>query len=130
MPTDADLATLKRRRAWWIAAARRADPRRPVLSTVALAVGLKENSASTVSDWENNLGGGPSIEQLHLLAAFYNLPVKVFTEPEATDQEFLDGFRALADAAIELAHEDLARAAEDAGPYDSPPGPSPRRRTA
>lgn len=108
MPTDDEIALQQRRRAWWIASVRRADPRKPKLTAVAKAVGLAENSASTISDWENNIGGGPSVVQLHKLAAFYGVPVSMFMEPEPTEQEYLDQVRALALDAVELEQEDSA----------------------
>jgi transcriptional regulator with XRE-family HTH domain len=130
MPTDAELAAQRRRRAWWIAAARRADPRKPTLIDVALAIGFKAKSASTVSDWENNIGGGPSIEQLHRLAAFYGVPVKTFMEPDPTDQDALDQLRELAIAAVELEQADW-EAGEGAAPTDGDePGALPRTRSA
>lgn len=128
MPTDEELAAQRRRRAWWIASARRADPREPTLADVARAVGLKANSASTVSDWERNIGGGPSVEQLHRLAAYYGLAVSVFMEPDPTEQEYLDQARALASAAVGLEHADSARAAAR-GPFaaDASAGQRDRR---
>lgn len=130
MPTQEEILATRRRRAWWIASARRADPRKPKLEAVATAVGLSANSASTVSDWENNLGGGPSMVQLELLAAFYGLPLKVFTEPAPTEQETLDGLRWLARAAIDLAHEDLEAEQSGAHGGEAQRGESPHTRSA
>lgn len=130
MPTSEEILKTKRRRAWWIASARRSDPRKPKLEAVARAVGLKPNSASTISDWENNIGGGPSMAQLELLAGYYGLPLSVFTEPEETEQERLDRLRWLARDAIDLAREDLA-AEEQLRPEDEArTGESPGRRSA
>lgn len=109
MPTDAEQQARRRRRAWWIASARRADPRKPKLVDVAVAVGLAANSASTVSDWENNVSE-PSLRQLERLAAYYGLPLSTFTDPAETEQDRLDDLRALAIAAVELALEDSASA--------------------
>jgi transcriptional regulator with XRE-family HTH domain len=130
MPSEEELAAQRRRRAWWIASARRADPRKPKLVEVAEAVGLKANSASTVSDWENNIGGGPSVAQLHRLAAFYGLAVAVFMEPAPTEQEHLDQLRALASDAVDLEQLD-SETAESPGPASGvAPAVPPRRRTA
>lgn len=128
MPTDDEIALRRRRRAWWIASARRADPRQPVLEEVALAVGLKAKSASTISDWEKGIGGGPSLAQLERLAAFYGLPLATFTEPQPTEQERLDALRELALAAIDLEQQDSAAAAAgDPGAGAAPPSPLHRR---
>jgi transcriptional regulator with XRE-family HTH domain len=127
MPTDEEIALRRRRRAWWIASARRADPRQPTLEEVALAVKLKAKSASTISDWEKGIGGGPSLVQLERLAAFYGLPVSTFTEPQPTEQEFLEGLRELALAAIELEQQD-ATAEAAAGPPAAGAPPAPLRR--
>lgn len=130
MPTDEELAAQRRRRAWWIASARRADPRQPTLVDVALAVGLKPKSASTVSDWENNIGGGPSIGQLHKLAAFYGLPVSIFMEPDPTEQEYLDQARALATDAVALEQADSEVGEAPAPSVDVAPTAPLRRRSA
>lgn len=130
MPTEEELAQQRRRRSWWIAAARRADPRRPTLAAVARAVGLKPNSASTVSDWENDIGGGPSVEQLHRLAAFYGIPVAVFMEPEPTEQEHLDRLRMLASDALELERGDWEEGEAQGPSAGGGPNVQPRRRSA
>jgi transcriptional regulator with XRE-family HTH domain len=130
MPTDEELAIQRRRRAWWIASARRADPREPTLADVALAVGLKANSASTVSDWERNIGGGPSVAQLHRLAAYYGLAVSVFMEPDPTEQDYLDQARALASDAVAAEQSDSEEAAASS-PFDEDgPDERPHRRSA
>lgn len=130
MPTDDEIEQRRRRRAWWIASARRADPRQPKLEAVALAVGLKATSASTVSDWENNIGGGPSITQMERLAAFYGLPVRTFTEPEPTDQEVLDRLRELAIAAVDLEQQDWQAEQDQGQDGDDAPDATPGRRSA
>jgi transcriptional regulator with XRE-family HTH domain len=127
MPTEDEMEGRKRRRAWWIASARRADPRHPKLADVAIAVGLKANSASTISDWENNQGGGPSLAQLERLAAFYALPVSLFTEPQPTEEEHLSRLRDLALAAVALESEDWQ--VELAGARAAPIEPAARPRT-
>jgi transcriptional regulator with XRE-family HTH domain len=127
MPTDEQIALRRRRRAWWLASARRADPRQPTLEEVAIAVKLKAKSASTVSDWEKGIGGGPSLVQLERLAAFYGLPISTFTEPPPTEQDFLDGLRELALAAIELERQD-SEAGEGAAPSAEGGRPAPLRR--
>lgn len=130
MPTDDEIDVLRRRRAWWIAAARRADPRQPTLAAVATAVGLKVKSASTVSDWENAIGGGPSMSQLERLAAYYRLPLSTFTEPRPTEQEVLDSLRDLSRAAVELGTEDSADEREPGLAAGDTRDESPRRRSA
>jgi transcriptional regulator with XRE-family HTH domain len=126
MPTDADLAQIRARRAYWLRAARANDPRRPTLAAAAKVAGLKEGSGSVVSLWERNATPeGPKDSQLRRLAAFYGLPFSLFSEPPETDEERLARMRQLALAAVELEQQDWDsgeaghRDAED-GPGDSP----------
>lgn len=132
MPTDVDLARFRARQAWWLKVAREADPRKPTLSDVAQAAGLKEGSGSVASLWENNLSvSGPKQEQLYRLAAFYGLPVTLFSDPPETDEEHLATLRQLALAAIEIANEDLEQeAAVPTPPAADAPGPPRRKRSA
>jgi len=128
MPTDEQIALRRRRRAWWIASARRADPRQPTLEEVAVAVKLAATSASTISDWEKGIGGGPSVAQLERLAAYYGLPLSTFTEPKQTEQEILDRLRGLALVAIDLERADSEAAGEaDPPTVDAPVAPLHRR---
>lgn len=129
MPTPDEQARRAQRRAWLLFCARRTDSRKPKLEDVAVAVGLKAKSASTVSDWEWGISE-PKTAQLELLAAYYGIPFRVLSDPPdaTTDEERLAGWRAeLARAAIGLAHEDLA-AEEAGGPVAGVPPAVPRRK--
>ena len=94
MPTEEELATRRRRRAWWLRVARRGMNQ----SGVAKALGLSENSGSTIGDWEREISE-PSVRQLELLAALYGVPVTLFVDPPMTDDERLDEIVRLAGAA-------------------------------
>lgn len=123
---------IRARQAWWLKMCRETDPRKPTLGQVAVAAGISDGSGSVVSLWENNKGVNlPKYEQLVRLAAFYGVPLTVFTEPDETDQERLAHFRRLALGAIAAALEDSAGEALDQSPgADGPPGSSRRRRSA
>lgn len=132
MPTDHELAVTKARQAWMLRVARMTDPREPTLAQVAVAAGLKATSGSVVSLWENNRtkGDGPKQSQLRRLAAYYGLPLNVFTEPDETDEERLSKLRRLAIAAVELEQADADQEEEaDPGDGDERGGP-PRRPQA
>lgn len=103
MPTEPDLALAKARTAWWLRVCRMLDSREPTLAEIAKAAGLKEGSGSVVSLWENNrTATGPKLAQLRRLAAFYNVPLTLFTEPPETDEERLAQMRRLALGAVDL----------------------------
>lgn len=132
MPTDHELAVTKARQAWMLRVARLTDPREPTLAEIAVAAGLGEGSGSVVSLWERNRtkGDGPKQSQLRRLAAFYGLPLNVFTEPEPTDEERLAGLRRLAIAAVELEQADWDREGEQPQDGEDGPGGPPHRPQA
>jgi transcriptional regulator with XRE-family HTH domain len=132
MPTPEEMAERRARQAWWLRVVRMTDPRKPTLSQVAVAAGLKPGSGSVVSLWErDDSKEGPKQSQLVRLAAYYEVPLALFTEPRETDEEYVSRLRRLAVAAIDLAHED--RAAErggapvDGGGHDERRGRRPPR---
>jgi transcriptional regulator with XRE-family HTH domain len=72
-------------------------------------LGLSKNSKSTISDYENGVTV-PAIKALRRLAAWYQVPLEVFTNPEPTVEERLD---AIVREAGALQHADWER--EQAG---------------
>lgn len=84
MPTDEQIEARRRRRAWWLRVARAGMNQ----TGVAKALGLSENSGSTIGDWER-LVSDPSLRQLEQLAALYGVPVSLFVNPPKTDEERL-----------------------------------------
>lgn len=89
-------------------------------------IGLSKSSKSTISDWENG-ARPPSLSHLRRLAAYYAVPLEVFTDPQPTPEERLDEIVRLAGDAERLDWErvgELPRAAEDEPPYE------PGRRSA
>jgi transcriptional regulator with XRE-family HTH domain len=71
-------------------------------------LGLSKNSKSTISDYENGVTV-PAIRALRRLAAWYEVPLEVFTNPDPTTEERLD---AIVRAATELEREDWEREQE------------------
>jgi transcriptional regulator with XRE-family HTH domain len=132
MPTDHEYKVRKARQAWMLRVARLTDPREPKLADVAEAAGLGRGSGSVVSLWEHNATkDGPKQSQLFRLAAYYGLPLSVFTEPDhETDEERLATKRRLAIGAVELEQDDWDQG--DREPPDDEDGPAapPRRPQA
>lgn len=127
MPSDYDLALGRHRQAYWLRLARQYDPRKPTLQEVAKAAGLSANSGSVVSLWENDrTPEGPKPSRLRRVAAFYGLPVALFSDPPETDEERLATLRRLAIGAVDLEQQDWDAGQEggrDAGGgHDEPPG--------
>lgn len=106
--------------------ARMTDPREPTLADVAIAAGLGAGSGSVVSLWERNrTPEGPKQSQLRRLAAFYGLPLGVFTEPPETDEERLARLRRLAIAAVELEQDDWDQGGRAVPPDEAAPDGPP-----
>jgi transcriptional regulator with XRE-family HTH domain len=113
MPTEPDLARARARTAYWLRTCRELDERKPTLAQVAEAAGLKATSGSVVSQWENNRSvNPPKLQQLRLLAAFYGVPLTLFTEPPETDEERMARYRQLALGAVDLERRDWEQARE------------------
>lgn len=127
MPTANDTAKRRARTAWWLRACRLSDPRRPKLAAVGDAAGLGEGSGSVVSLWERNLAkNGPRLDQLERLAAFYGVPLSLFTDPPETDEERLSRLRQLSLAALDDEQRDWesgegAEDPDDEAGLDEPP---------
>lgn len=129
MPTDHELSAERHRQAYWLRLARLYDPRRPTLADVAKAAGLADKSGGMVSRWENDrTPEGPKQSRLKRVAAFYGLPVALFSEPPETDEDRLARMRRLAIGAIELEQQDWdAEQGDDPDDGDEPDGPRDRR---
>ena len=132
MPTKQELAVRRARQAWWLRVCRETDPRKPKLDEIAEAAGLKPGSGSVVSLWERNRTiSGPKLEQLVRLAAYYGVPLSLFTEPPETDEERVATYRQLALGAIAIAEQDSeAEAGEPDRDGDDQPDGKRRRRSA
>lgn len=108
--TEDELATIRRRRGYWLKLARlRANLDQ---NSVAAELGLTgTKSGTSVMAWEKGRRS-PKMEQLEKLARLYGVPLSTFTEPRPTDEEWLDE---LATGAGVLEREDR-EAGEGAGP--------------
>lgn len=89
-------------------------------------VGLSAKSKSTISDYENGVTL-PSLATLRRLAAWYDVPLEVFTHPEPTPEERLDE---LARGAAIVAREDLAKATEERPADEGAPADGRGKRPA
>lgn len=120
-PTEEELKRRQRRTAWWLGVTRRLRARNQ--DDVAVYLGLK--AGSSVGDFERGVTA-PSLKQLAMLAALYEVPLSLFTEPPMTDEERVLELSTGA-AALERedwdAEQDPGRAA-DGGP------PGGRRRAS
>lgn len=102
-----------RRRGYWLKLAREhagEDGGEMNQSVAAAALGLSENSGSTISNWEHGKGRGPTAVQLLALARLYKVPPSWFLDPPPTDEERLLG---------------LSGGATDAGLQDEDPEADP-----
>lgn len=121
MPDDDDAYAL--RLGFWLRMARERAGKSQ--AGAATAIGLSPKSKSSVSDWEN--GRVPALSVLRRLAAYYEVPLEVFTHPDPTPDERLDELVRLAGA--------RERADWEAGEGRDPetgdgPADAPRRRSA
>jgi transcriptional regulator with XRE-family HTH domain len=122
--TDEEIEAEKRRRGYWLRLARRhAAPDGGVMNQaeVAEAIGLSPNSGSTISNWEQGIGDGPSAQQLLQLARLYRRDSRWFLDPPPTDEERL---LRLANDSADAGLQDEEQAEEpapeaDEGPDDS-----------
>jgi len=106
-----DDAEFYRRQGFWLKVARERAGKSQ--QGAAEYLGLSKNSKSSVSDYETGVTPA-SQSTLRRLARWYGVPVRVFTEPEATAFERLDELAADATA---QGLEDLD-AAEEGGRGD------------
>jgi len=122
MPDD-DEAYAKRVGFWLRMARERAGKSQ---AGAAEHLGFSSKSKSTISDYENGVTL-PSLKVLRRLAAWYEVPLTVFTQPEPTIEERLDEIVQLASAAEQ---RDWAQAGERGPAVDDEPGAEPGRRSA
>ena len=124
-----ELATLRRRRGYWLRLAR--EQANMDQNSVAQQLGMSAKSGTSVLAWEKG-GRSPSADQLHQLARIYGVPVSLFTEPEATDEERLARMTALATGALEAEAADWESAPEGERGQgaDDEPGGQPGRQSA
>jgi transcriptional regulator with XRE-family HTH domain len=126
--SEEEIEAEKRRRGYWLRLARsHAGEKGGVMNqaVAANALGLSENSGSTISNWEHGRGEGPSAQQLLQLARLYKVPASWFFEPRPTDEEALLALSAGA-AAAALEDEEGPEEAPDPE-VDEPPDESPGR---
>lgn len=121
LPTEDELARRTRRIAWWLHVARRVRGR--TQEDVATYLSLK--AGTSVGDFERGTTT-PSLKQLALLAALYEVPLALFTDPPMSDEErLLDS----ATGAATLESEDWAvEQGKGRGVGGGPPGA--RRRAS
>lgn len=87
MATD-DTAIYRRRRGHWLRVARQAKGL--TLKEVAKEMDYSLRSSSTIKLWEDGKRD-PSDVQLRRVAGVLGVPVEVFTDPDETDEERLQG---------------------------------------
>jgi transcriptional regulator with XRE-family HTH domain len=123
MPDDD--ATYNRRLGFWLRMARERAGKSQ--AGAAEFIGLSASSKSTVSDWENG-ARPPKLNQLRRLAAHYEVPLELFTDPEPTPEERIDSIVRLA---TDAERRDWATSGEASGPeVDDAPGAGPGRLSA
>jgi transcriptional regulator with XRE-family HTH domain len=122
--TEDELATVRRRRGYWLRLAReRANMDQ---NSVARELGMSPKSGTSVLAWEKGVRS-PTMDQLDQLARIYGVPVSTFSEPRPTDEEWLAG---LALGAVGLALTDLEEGAARSHDDGEPPAAQPRRQSA
>jgi len=122
MPND-DAAYAKRV-GFWLRMARERSGKSQ--KGAALKLGFSENSKSTISDYENGVTM-PSLKVLRRLAAWYEVPLGVFTHPDPTTDERLDE---LVLAAGALEREDWEREQARRPGVEGERGDAPDRQSA
>lgn len=119
-----DEQLFQKRQGWWLRIARERAGKSQ--AGAAEFLGLSVNSKSSISDYES---GVTPIPQLYLrrLARWYNVPVRMFTEPQPTAEEVLD--QAVADAS-EQERLDWEAGEEELPKAEGARAGARRRRTA
>lgn len=122
--TGDELATIRRRRGYWLRLAReRAEMDQ---NSVAHELGMSAKSGTSVLAWEKGTRS-PLMDQLDKLARIYSVPVSTFSEPRPTDEEWLDQ---LVRDVGELEREDWEAGERRRRPAAGDTGVEPRKRTA
>lgn len=115
-----DDSTYNRRLGFWLRMARERAGKSQ--AGAAEVIGLAPSSKSTISDWENGTRP-PKLNQLRRLAAFYGVPLELFTDPQPTPEERIDEIVRLAgDAERREWLEGLGQAPEADVEPDAAPG--------
>lgn len=84
LPTDEELSRRQRRQSWWLLVARLSSGRTQQDAATALGV-----VSSSYGDFERGVTA-PSLRQLAILAALFDVPVSLFADPPFTDEERLE----------------------------------------
>jgi transcriptional regulator with XRE-family HTH domain len=122
MPDDD--ATYNRRLGFWLRMARERAGKSQ--AGAAEFIGLSASSKSTVSDWENG-ARPPKLNQLRRLAAYYEVPLELFTDPEPTPEERIDSIVRLA---TDAERRDWASGLDRGQETDDGPDAGPGRLSA
>lgn len=85
LPTEDDHLLHQRRQGWWLLVARISAGKTQADAAAALSL----TAASSYGDFERGVTA-PSLKQLRNLAIFFEVPLRVLTEPEKTDEERLE----------------------------------------
>lgn len=84
LPSEEALARRQRRLSWWLLVARLSSGRTQQDAATALKI-----VSSSYGDFERGVTP-PSLRQLMILAALFDVPLKVFHDPPFTDEERLE----------------------------------------
>lgn len=122
MPDDD--AIYNRRLGFWMRMARERAGKSQ--AGAAEVLGLSKSSKSTVSDWENGMRP-PGLNQLRRLAAYYSVPLELFTDPQPTPEERIDEIVRLATAEE---RQDWLEARDPGQEAGDEPGAAPGRLSA
>lgn len=122
--TEDELATIRRRRGYWLRLAR--EHANMDQNSVARELGMSPKSGTSVLAWEKGTRS-PSADQLHQLARIYGVPLSTFTEPRPTDEDWLDELVRETGA---LEREDWEAGERGAPPSEDGTGDAPRTRSA
>lgn len=121
---EADEAQYQRRQGFWLRMSRERAGKSQ--QGAAEHLGLSTKSKSTISDYENGVTAVP-LKSLRRLAAWYGVPLEVFTHPRPTIEEQLDEIVQLA---AEQEREDLGQGRAQGPGGGGAPGGVLRRLTA
>lgn len=122
MPDDDEL--YRKRLGFWLRAARERSGKSQ--AGAAEQLGFSTKSKSTISDYETGRTE-PSLRTLRVLAAWYGVPLEVFTRPAETPEELIDR---VVSGASALEREDWASGEDRGRAAGDEPDVGPRRQTA
>lgn len=84
LPTEADHVLRQRRQSWWLLVARLTSGRTQADAASALGI-----VGSSYGDFERGITS-PSLKQLAILAALFEVPLALLTDPPETDEDRID----------------------------------------